>query len=94
MSEKHVPRATDIRLGTSGWSYKDWLGPFYPPGTRPRDYLRVYAGVFPAVEVDSTFYAVPRRSGGGCCLKTLAVDGECQMVSPSVCATANACGPS
>ena len=28
-----------IRLGTSGWSYDDWVGPFYPKGTAKADYL-------------------------------------------------------
>lgn len=50
-----------ILIGTSGWSYKDWVGPFYPPGTKPAEYLSIYASHFPAVEIDSTSYGVPRR---------------------------------
>jgi uncharacterized protein YecE (DUF72 family) len=48
-----------IRLGTQGWNYDAWVGPFFPSGTRPADYLSVYARAFDTVEVDSTFYAVP-----------------------------------
>ncbi len=48
-----------IRLGTQGWNYAAWVGPFYPEGTRPADYLPVYARAFETVEVDSTFYAIP-----------------------------------
>lgn len=48
-----------ILIGTQGWNYDAWVGPFYPGHTRPPDYLRVYARAFPTVEVDSTFYAVP-----------------------------------
>lgn len=48
-----------IRIGTQGWNYPDWMGPFHPPGTRAADLLRVYARAFDTVEVDSTFYAVP-----------------------------------
>lgn len=48
-----------IRIGTQGWNYDAWLGPFYPAGTRPADFLSVYARAFDTVEVDSTFYAVP-----------------------------------
>jgi uncharacterized protein YecE (DUF72 family) len=48
-----------IRLGTQGWNYDAWVGPFYPDGTRPVDFLSVYARAFDTVEVDSTFYAVP-----------------------------------
>ncbi|MBC7893828.1 MAG: DUF72 domain-containing protein [Cytophagaceae bacterium] len=48
-----------IRLGAQGWNYDAWVGPFYPHGTRPVDYLRVYARAFDTVEVDATFYAIP-----------------------------------
>ncbi|MDB4880428.1 MAG: hypothetical protein JWL60_1874 [Gemmatimonadetes bacterium] len=48
-----------IRIGTQGWNYDAWVGPFYPIGTRPVDYLSIYARAFDTVEVDSTFYAVP-----------------------------------
>jgi uncharacterized protein YecE (DUF72 family) len=46
-------------VGTQGWSYPAWVGPFYPPGTRAADMLRVYARGFRTVEVDATFYATP-----------------------------------
>ncbi|HMC54157.1 MAG TPA: DUF72 domain-containing protein [Gemmatimonadaceae bacterium] len=48
-----------IRLGTQGWNYDAWVGPFYPDETRPTDFLSVYARAFDTVEVDSTFYAIP-----------------------------------
>ncbi|MBI2192167.1 MAG: DUF72 domain-containing protein [Planctomycetes bacterium] len=48
-----------LHLGTSGWSYASWVGPFYPEGLKPGDFLAHYASVFSCVEVDSTFYAVP-----------------------------------
>ena len=48
-----------IRLGTQGWNYDAWVGPFYPSGTRPADFLGVFARAFDTVEVDSTFYAIP-----------------------------------
>jgi uncharacterized protein YecE (DUF72 family) len=48
-----------ILIGTQGWNYAAWVGPFYPPGTRASDFLPTYARAFRAVEVDSTFYAVP-----------------------------------
>lgn len=50
-----------LHLGTAGWSYKDWLGPFYPKGTKPRDYLSYFSSKFDSVEIDSTFYAVPEE---------------------------------
>jgi uncharacterized protein YecE (DUF72 family) len=48
-----------IHLGTSGWSYEDWVGPFYPTGTPAARYLPIYAGQFNTVEIDSTFYRTP-----------------------------------
>lgn len=48
-----------IDLGTQGWNYPAWVGPFYPPGTRSAEMLGVYARAFTTVEVDSTFYAIP-----------------------------------
>jgi len=51
--------AAPIRVGTQGWNYDAWVGPFYPTGTRPADFLSVYARAFDTVEVDSTFYATP-----------------------------------
>jgi uncharacterized protein YecE (DUF72 family) len=48
--------------GTSSWSEKSWVGPFYPDGTQPRDYLALYAEQFAAVEADTTYYGIPRES--------------------------------
>ncbi|MCB0223636.1 MAG: DUF72 domain-containing protein [Anaerolineae bacterium] len=46
-------------LGTVGFSYKDWNGVFYPPGTAARQYLAHYSQIFNSVELDSTFYGTP-----------------------------------
>jgi uncharacterized protein YecE (DUF72 family) len=48
-----------ILIGTQGWNYAAWVGPFYPPGTRAQEFLPAYAKAFRVVEVDSTFYALP-----------------------------------
>lgn len=48
-----------VRIGTTGWSYKDWVGPLYPEGTRQGSFLAEYARHFDLVEVDSTFYRPP-----------------------------------
>lgn len=47
--------------GTSGYSYSHWRDAFYPPRTAPGDRLAFYATVFPAVELDVTFYRLPAR---------------------------------
>ncbi len=51
----------NVHIGTSGWSYDDWKGPFYPDGTPARNYLGCYAETFDVVEVDSTHYRTPAR---------------------------------
>src|SRR5205085_5337630 len=51
-----------IYLGTQGWNYEGWIGPFYPPGSKAKEMLSLYAEVFDTVEVDSTFYAIPAEN--------------------------------
>jgi uncharacterized protein YecE (DUF72 family) len=51
----------DYFIGTMGFSYRDRAGPFYPQGLPARDYLSYYGRIFNAVEIDSTFYGIPRR---------------------------------
>jgi uncharacterized protein YecE (DUF72 family) len=48
-----------ILLGTSGWSYRDWVGPFYTE--KDKSLLRAYSRVFKTVEIDSTFYRYPTK---------------------------------
>lgn len=48
-----------IFLGTSGWSYKDWVGPFYEAFGESK--LKAYSRVFKTAEIDSTFYRLPSK---------------------------------
>jgi uncharacterized protein YecE (DUF72 family) len=48
-----------ILVGTSGYSYQDWKGPFYPADIKDRDMLAFYAGRFPAAEINFTYYRLP-----------------------------------
>lgn len=50
-----------LLFGTSSWSEKSWIGPFYPAGTRPADMLAFYATEFSTVEADTTYYRIPPR---------------------------------
>lgn len=50
-----------IRLGTSGFSYDDWVGVFYPPELPKREWLAYYARQFDTVELNVTYYRVPDR---------------------------------
>ena len=51
--------AATIYVGTSGYSYSDWVGPFYPDGTRQRDFLELYAETFKIVELNFSYYRQP-----------------------------------
>jgi uncharacterized protein YecE (DUF72 family) len=54
-----------------GWSYSFWKGIFYPKKTSPKDFITYYAQNFDTVEVDSTFYRIPRKIAvEGCKQKT------------------------
>jgi uncharacterized protein YecE (DUF72 family) len=67
----HTPQLLDyasvtdlarLRAGTSGYSYKEWKGPFYPDKMKPADMLAFYAGKLPAVEINNTFYRMPKKT--------------------------------
>lgn len=70
--EPYTPDAP-VRFGTSSFSSKDWVGPFYAPGTPPGRFLTEYARHFDTVEVDSTYYKVPSAR---------TVDGWAQKTPP------------
>jgi uncharacterized protein YecE (DUF72 family) len=50
-----------VRIGCSGWSYRDWRDRFYPSGTSASRLLEHYASEFDTVEVNATFYRLPSR---------------------------------
>ena len=49
------------RIGCSGWNYADWRGTFYPQRAPQRRWLELYAERFDTVEVNTTFYRLPKR---------------------------------
>lgn len=51
-----------LYLGTSGFSYNDWSGNFYPKGMPRQEWLSYYSREFNALELNSTFYALPKLS--------------------------------
>lgn len=51
-----------IVVGTCGYSYKDWVGPFYPQSIKSNGMLPYYAERFPAVEIDASYYRVPSEA--------------------------------
>jgi uncharacterized protein YecE (DUF72 family) len=52
----------ELRIGCSGWVYKDWKGPFYPEGTKDRERLEYYASRFDTAEINASFYRLPSEA--------------------------------
>lgn len=48
-----------ILIGTSGYSYTEWVGPVYPEGTKPEMFLQRYSTLFPTVELNFSYYRMP-----------------------------------
>ena len=53
------PSVEGLQVGTSGWSYPTWRPGFYPAGSDPADFLRLYAARLGAVELNATAYRLP-----------------------------------
>jgi len=51
-----------LLAGTSGYAFKEWKGSFYPDGTKDDGMLGYYATRFPTVEINNTFYRMPREN--------------------------------
>lgn len=49
----------EVRIGTSGWAYKDWNGPFYPDEVKAKDRLAYISRRFPTLEINASFYRMP-----------------------------------
>ncbi len=56
---REVRLLSEIHIGTSGWSYKEWEGIFYPPKETRK--LTYYSRFYKTAEIDSTFYAYPNK---------------------------------
>ena len=54
--------SVQVRIGTSGYSYPEWKGNFYPEKMAAKDMLRFYAERFPTVEINNTFYRMPKEA--------------------------------
>ncbi|ASZ10434.1 DUF72 domain-containing protein [Chitinophaga pendula] len=52
---------TKVHISTSGWSYKDWKGLYYPDDVKPIDYLSFYAKEFDCTEINTSFYHLPKK---------------------------------
>jgi uncharacterized protein YecE (DUF72 family) len=50
-----------FHIGTSGWHYSHWRGPFYPEDMGPREFLEYYRKRFHTVEINNSFYQLPKK---------------------------------
>jgi len=57
-----IPRTGQLRVGTSGYSYKQWKGTFYPEKLPDKEMLGFYAKQFSTVEINHSFYRMPTES--------------------------------
>ena len=62
---------SEILLGTSGYSYNEWVGIVYPEGTKQQDFLSCYSGLFPTVELNFSYYSMPKPEN----LSKMLIDG-------------------
>jgi uncharacterized protein YecE (DUF72 family) len=61
LSRKPPSFSDVIQIGTTGYAYRDWVGPFYPKGTTKKEMLRFYAKHFSVLEVVASYYSIPTR---------------------------------
>jgi uncharacterized protein YecE (DUF72 family) len=52
----------DVLVGTCGYHYTEWIGPVYPEGAKKEEFLPRYAGMFGTVELDYTYYTMPKAA--------------------------------
>jgi uncharacterized protein YecE (DUF72 family) len=73
----------DLRIGTSGYSFRDWVGTVYPPGTRASDMLPTYARDFDGVEINFTYYRDPTPEIFAAMLRKVDRDFEFVVKAPA-----------
>lgn len=55
-------KKAQVHIGTSGWSYSHWKENFYPKEIKPANWLEYYSHAFSTVEINNTFYRMPKKS--------------------------------
>src|SRR4029077_13402723 len=58
----HGYQRMNFYVGTSGYSYKEWKGTFYPEDLPDKQMLHFYGERFRTVEINNTFYRMPKRA--------------------------------
>ena len=74
---------SEILVGTSGYSYNEWVGCVYPEGTKQKDFLSCYSAMFPTVELNFSYYTMPKAEN----LSKMLVEGGESLTFAMVAAT-------
>jgi len=61
-SSSEPPNLPEVRIGTSGWHYEAWRGPFYPEDIKTKDFLSFYITQFATTELNNPFYRLPTEA--------------------------------
>jgi uncharacterized protein YecE (DUF72 family) len=56
---KVKPAKPKVFVGCAKWGRKDWIGKFYPPGTKEKDFFSYYSKLFNCIELNATYYKIP-----------------------------------
>jgi Protein of unknown function DUF72 len=56
------PHLPHVYIGATGWSMKEWVGTYYPKGTKATDYLQAYGKQFNSIELNTTHYRIPSQT--------------------------------
>lgn len=58
----HNPQDFKMYIGCGKWDIDSWVGPYYPPETKPQSFLKAYIQLFNSIEVNNTFYRLSRSN--------------------------------
>lgn len=60
LGNHRIKKTPEVYVGCAKWGRPEWVGTIYPEGTKEKDFLPVYARNFNAIELNATFYKLPR----------------------------------
>lgn len=72
---------THVRVGSAGWSYKDWEGTVYPPHGSKFDHLAYLASFFDTIEINSPFYRIPPPTHAKSWVRRIAANPDFQFTT-------------
>jgi uncharacterized protein YecE (DUF72 family) len=73
-------------IGTSGWQYQHWKGLFYPVDLKIQDWLAYYSQHFDCVEINSSFYGMPKTDAISRWCSCVPPESNCRPGGDAICA--------